>query len=138
MRVDLLEAQNKLSEAQAQIQSEAFQLRQTSLAHHQSELEIQRIREQLGQRTELAGAHLENQHTANVAEHHVLRQAKALAKVQLQSAVAEEQGRFEQRQTIARSEVQNEVGQAQGALLQHEAALGEKYARTERTLDQNE
>ncbi len=134
VRVDLLEAQQKLNEYETQIRDEATQLRQTSLAQQQSEQEIAQLRAQLGQRAELAGVQLEHQHTVNTAEHHVLQQASALAKVEFRSAVAEEQGRFEQRQAIARHEVQNEVGQAQDALLHREAALGEQYANAERTL----
>ena len=80
------------------------------LSVEQSEVEIAQLRAQLGQRVELAGVQLEHQHTVNTAEHHVLRQASALAKVEFRSAVAEEQGRFEQRQAIARNEVLNEVG----------------------------
>ena len=136
VRIDLLEAQQKLNEYETQMQDEATQLRRKSLAQQQSEQEIHQLREQPRQQAELAGAHLENQRVVNTAEHHVLQQASSLAKVEFQSAVADEQGRFEQRQAIARSEVQNEVGPAQGALLQREAALGEQYARAERMLDE--
>ena len=116
VRIDLLEAKNQLDEYQAQIRSEAEQLRETSLAQQKSEQEIFQLRDQLRHSAELAGARLENQHTVNTAEHHVLQQASALAKVEFNSAVAEEHGQIEQRQALARNQVQNEVGEAQGAL----------------------
>ena len=80
VRMDLLEAQNKLSEYEALIRNEASQLHQTSQAQRQNEQEIFQLREQLRQQTELAGAHLENQRIVNTAESHMLQQASTLAK----------------------------------------------------------
>ena len=112
-----------------------MQLHRQSLAQQQSEHEIQQLREQLRQQAELTGAHLEHQRVVNTAEHHVLQQASSLAKVEFRSAVADEQGRFENAQAIARNEVQNEVGEAQDALRNRETALSEQYANAERMLD---
>ena len=93
VRIDLLEAHQRLNEYESLIQNEAVQLNRRSLEQQASEHEIVQLRAQLRQQAELTHAQLENRQLENTAEHHVLQQASSLAKVEFQSAVANEQGR---------------------------------------------
>ena len=54
VRIDLLEAKERLNECASEIQNEAAQLRLKSQAQLQSEQEIFHLREQLRQQAELA------------------------------------------------------------------------------------
>ena len=134
VRIDLLEANQKLAGAEMQIRSEVDQLSRRSAEQQASEHEIQQLRAQLRQQAEITEAQLENRQLANTAESHMLHQASSLARAEFQNAVANEQGVMSQRQAAASNALQQEVGQAQGTLLQREAAMDKRFAETTRML----